>query len=132
MKLADQDKSRATHKVCVLCLNDLRFCLKGKKTIWNSYDMEGAENYCYFCSCHVRGYNSKYPKLLSYLGNILSVIHPIPRGPNVVVPLPLTELTVIPLESTDSEPPKVQGSDTEHKPSGANHLSPTLRLNLMI
>ncbi|GFT03167.1 hypothetical protein NPIL_305521 [Nephila pilipes] len=32
MKLPDQDKSWALHKVCVHCLNDLHFCLKGKKT----------------------------------------------------------------------------------------------------
>ncbi|GFQ89693.1 uncharacterized protein TNCT_555151 [Trichonephila clavata] len=32
MKLGDQDKSWANHKICVKCLNDLRFWLKGKKT----------------------------------------------------------------------------------------------------
>ncbi|GFR03478.1 uncharacterized protein TNCT_351421 [Trichonephila clavata] len=31
-KLGDQDKSWAHHKICVKCLNDLRFSLKGKET----------------------------------------------------------------------------------------------------
>ncbi|GFQ74383.1 hypothetical protein TNCT_320721 [Trichonephila clavata] len=33
MKLGDRDKSWAPYKICVKCLNDLRFCLKGKNTV---------------------------------------------------------------------------------------------------
>jgi hypothetical protein len=46
VKLGDQDKSWAPHKVCFVCVEDLKKWSKGKKEsiqIWCPDDMEGAE-----------------------------------------------------------------------------------------
>ncbi len=120
MKLGDQDKSWAPHKVYVQCLHDLSLWLKGKKTAlrfgipmtWS--ETKNHSDDCYFCSCHVRGYNRKNQKLISYPDNIPSAIRPVPHGLDVPVPLPPTELPVITSESSDSEHPEVPGSDTEY------------------
>ncbi|XP_075041868.1 histone-lysine N-methyltransferase EHMT1 isoform X2 [Mixophyes fleayi] len=46
---------------------------------------------CYFCSCDVKGYNSKWKCTITY-PNLLSAIRPIPHGPDVPVPDPPTNL----------------------------------------
>jgi hypothetical protein len=55
VKLGDQDKSWAPHKVCYVCVENLRKWPEGEKEsiqIWCPTDMEGAKknnNDCYFC-----------------------------------------------------------------------------------
>jgi hypothetical protein len=61
VKLEDQDKSWAPHKVCYVCVEDLRNWSKGKKKasrfgvpmIWRE---PKNRNDCYFCCCDVKGY----------------------------------------------------------------------------
>lgn len=57
--------------------------------VWKEPKNHGDD--CYFCSCNVRGFNSKNYTNISY-PNIQSAIRPIPHGPNVPVPSPPTTL----------------------------------------
>jgi len=70
--IRDQDKSWALHKVCYICVEDLRKWSKKEKTafrfaipmIWREainhcYD-------CYFCSVDVIGYNTKNKREIIY------------------------------------------------------------------
>jgi hypothetical protein len=60
VKLGDQDKSRAPHNVCYICVEDLRKWSKGKKKafrfgvpmIWR--EPKNHNDFCYFCCCKVR------------------------------------------------------------------------------
>jgi hypothetical protein len=62
VKLGDQDKSWAPHKVFYVCVEDLRkWCKKKKKVfrfgvpiIWR--EPKNLSDDCYFCCCDVKGY----------------------------------------------------------------------------
>jgi uncharacterized protein (DUF2237 family) len=62
VKLGDQDKSWAPHKVCYVCVEDLRKWSKGKKKafrfgvpmIWRE-PKNHSDDFC-FCCCDVKGY----------------------------------------------------------------------------
>ena len=72
IKLGDQDKSWAPHRVCRTCVESLRHWSKGKKRalpfaipmVWREPKDHG--NDCYFCSCNLKGYNIKGKKNISY------------------------------------------------------------------
>ncbi|GFS29443.1 hypothetical protein NPIL_205171 [Nephila pilipes] len=81
-------------------------CFTPLELLWHGGSRKNHSDDCYFCSCHVRGYNRKNQNLISYPDKITSVIHPVPYGLNVTVPLPPTELPVIPSESSDSDHPR--------------------------
>jgi hypothetical protein len=63
VKLGDQGKSWAPHKMCSVCVEELRQWSKGKKKsfrfgvpmIWR--EPRNHSDDCYFCSCNVQGHN---------------------------------------------------------------------------
>lgn len=85
LKLGDQDKVWAPHKVCKRCVEDLRNWSRDKKKafryaipmVWREQKNHSDE--CYCCSCNVKGYNSKRKQSISY-PNLQSAIRPIPHG----------------------------------------------------
>lgn len=91
VKLCDQDKSWAPHKVCSICVEELRQWFHGRKKsfrfgipmIWR--EARNHSDDCYFCSCNVEGYNLKNRKEIFY-PNLPSAIRPVPHGPDVPVP----------------------------------------------
>jgi hypothetical protein len=91
VKLGDQDKSRAPHKVRYVCVEDLRKWSKGKKkafrfgvpVIWR--EPKNHSDDCNFCFCDVKGYNSKHKKVTLYL-NLPSALRPVVHGSEVPVP----------------------------------------------
>lgn len=106
VKLGDQDKPWAPHKVCAVCVEDLRRWSKGKKKtfrfgipmIWR--EQRNHSDDCYFCSCDVTGYNTKNKKVISY-PNLPSALRPVPHSPEIPVPLPPETLEDLP-DSHDS------------------------------
>ena len=72
--LGDQDKSWAPHKVCYVCVENLRKWSKKKDKqtfrlailmIWR--EPTNYCNGCYFCSVNVSGYNTRNKSVISYL-----------------------------------------------------------------
>lgn len=122
MKVRNQDKSWVPHKVCKPCFNYLSSWFKGKKAalpfgipmIWSK--PENHSDDCYFCCCHVYGYNRKTRKQIFYPDNISSVIRPVPHGIDVPVPLPPAQLPVIFSESSNAEHSEVQGFSESDAP----------------
>ena len=97
IKLGDQDKSWAPHKVCSICVEELRQWFQGKKQslryeipmVWR--EPKNHSDDCYFCSCNVQGFNLKNKKDISY-PNTQSAIRSIPHGPGVPIPSPSDSL----------------------------------------
>jgi hypothetical protein len=91
VKLGDQDKSWVPHRVCYVCVEDLRKWSKEKKKasrfgvtmIWNEskYHIDN----CYFCCCDVKGSNAKNKKVILY-PNLPSALRSVVHGPEVLVP----------------------------------------------
>jgi hypothetical protein len=92
MKFGDQDKSWAPHKVCKICVEDLRNWTKCKKKslrfglpiVWREPKNHG--DICYFCSCNVLEFNIKNKKDIIYPDDIRSAIRPMPYGPTIPIP----------------------------------------------
>jgi hypothetical protein len=93
VKLGDQGKSWAPHKVCSVYVEELRQWSKGKKKsfpfgvpmIWR--EPRNHSDDCYFCPCNVKGYNSKNRKEMFY-PNLPSAIRAVPHGPGKPMPVP--------------------------------------------
>lgn len=93
VKLGDQDKAWAPHKVCRTCVEALRLWKSGKKKslpfgipmVWR----EPANHYddCYFCMTKIFGYSAKNKNSIVY-PNLPSAIRPIPHDDTVPVPTP--------------------------------------------
>ncbi|GFU30224.1 hypothetical protein NPIL_17171 [Nephila pilipes] len=81
---------------------------------YHKRELENHSDYCFFCSCYVRGCNLNNQNIISYADSLPSVILPVSHESEVPVPLPPTEQPVIPRNI------HVQGSDTECKPSRTN------------
>lgn len=60
---------------------------------------------CYFCSCDVKGYNSKWKCTITY-PNLPSAIRTIPHGPDVPMPDPPTNLDEVNLPDEDGTVPQ--------------------------
>jgi hypothetical protein len=111
VKLGDQDKSWAAHKLCYVCVEDLRKWSKGKKIVFRfgvPVMWRGIKNCtdCYFCCCDVKDYNSKSKNVILYLPSALRPVH----GPEIPVPEPTEVLEDSSTNSTDSG-----GDDEEFK-----------------
>jgi hypothetical protein len=112
VKLGDQDRSWAPHKICYVCVEGRRKWSKGKKKafrfgvpmIWR--EPKNHTDDCYFCCYSVKEYNSKSKKVILY-PNILSALSPVVNGPEVPVPQP-TEM----LEDEISEDASTNSSDS--------------------
>lgn len=107
-KLGDQDKSWAPHKVCYVCVEDLRKWSKKEKKhfkfavpmIWR--EPRNHSDDCYFCSVDISGHNSKNKKVISY-PNLPSAIQPVGHGVDLPVPEPPEDLNSIETEDEQSE-----------------------------
>ncbi|KAI6650030.1 hypothetical protein LOD99_6245 [Oopsacas minuta] len=92
VKLGDQDKSWAPHKVCKSCVELLRSWSKGKEKhlpfgipmIW----IESKNHFddCYFCMVNVMGCKKSNKHLLNF-PNLESAIRPVPHCSNIPVPI---------------------------------------------
>ena len=68
VRVGEQDKSWASHRVCSSCVEGLRMWFKGKvksfrfgvPMIWR--EPRDHSDDCYFCSCNIQGYNLKKQK----------------------------------------------------------------------
>lgn len=60
---------------------------------------------CYFCSCDVKGYNSKWKCTITY-PNLPSAIRTIPHGPDVPMPDPPTNLDEVNWPGEDGTVPQ--------------------------
>ena len=91
IKLGDQDKSWAPHKVCKPCVKNLKQWTKGKQKslsfgilmIWR--ELANHVDDCYFCILNVAGFNSKNKSKINY-PNISSAIRPIHHFDSIPVP----------------------------------------------
>jgi hypothetical protein len=125
VKLGDQEKLRAPHKVCYVCVENLRKWPKGKKkalrfgvpTILRKPKYHG--DGCYFCCYDVKGYNSKNKKVMLYPNNP-SVLRPVIHGPEVPVPQTTETLKDASTNSSDS------GGDDEEFQCRTESQSPQL------
>jgi hypothetical protein len=107
LKLGDQDKSWAPHKVSCVCVGDLRKWPKekmkafrfGVPMIWR--EPKNHSDDCYFCCYNIKGYNSINKKVILYL-NLPSALRTVVHGPEVHVPQPTEILEDASTYSSDS------------------------------
>ena len=91
IKLGDQDKSWAPHKMCRACLENLRQWTKGKRKILSfgiSMIWREPANHvddCYFCIVNVAGFSFKNKSKINY-PNISSAMRPVPHSDSMPVP----------------------------------------------
>jgi len=91
IKLGDQDKSWAPHKVCISCVSTLRNWSMGRKIsfsfgvpmVWR--ESKNHINDCYFCISNVKGFNRGNKKYMTY-PDLESARRPIPHGIDIPVP----------------------------------------------
>jgi hypothetical protein len=78
----------APHKVCYVCVDDLKKWSKGKKkafrfgvpVTWR--EPKNHSDDCCFCCCDVEGHNSKNKKVILY-PKFPSALRPVVHGPEV-------------------------------------------------
>ncbi|GBO03259.1 hypothetical protein AVEN_24564-1 [Araneus ventricosus] len=108
LKLGDQDKPWAPHKVCSRCEEDLRLWFKGQKNSFRfgipmmSREQQNQTTDCYLCSVDVRGFNTKNKKNIFYT-NLSSAIRPVPHTSEIPVPHPPSSLDDIRSYSEDGD-----------------------------
>ncbi|XP_039967827.1 sodium- and chloride-dependent GABA transporter 1-like [Bactrocera tryoni] len=113
MKIGDQDKAWAPHKVCKQCVESLRMWIKGTRDkmpfgiLMSWREPRDHSSDCYFCMVKTSGYNKKNKCKIEY-PSLLSAIRPVPHSAEIPVPvfeeLPLSELqeSVCDDDSSDS------------------------------
>ena len=90
IKLGDQDKSWAPHKVCRACVKNLRQQTKGKRKSLSfgipmiRREPENHVDDCYFCIINVAGFSSKNKFKINYC-NIPSAMRPVPHSDSIPV-----------------------------------------------
>jgi len=115
VKLGDQDKSWAPHKVCKYCVESLRLWSKGKKKaltfaipmVWRA--PQDHSNDCYFCSCNVTGHNVSSKRNILY-PDLPSARRPVPHGPDLPIPVPPAQQDLLLLTSSASS-----SAESEHE-----------------
>jgi hypothetical protein len=86
VKLGDKDKSWARHKVCYVCVDDLKkACRFGFPLMWR--EPKNHSDDCSFRYCDVKGYNCRNQKAI-LCPNFPSSLRPVVHGPEVPVPQP--------------------------------------------
>lgn len=139
LKLGDQDKPWASHKVCRRC-EDHRLWFKVKKNafrfgipmIWREQKNHTTD--CYFCSIDVKGFNSKNKRNISY-PNLDSVIRPVPHSSEISIPQPPFSLDQYPSELEDEAtlpPPGESNSDLSFDKDGGPQLFSQGELNDLV
>lgn len=130
-RLGDQDKSWAPHKVCYVCVEDLRkWSKKEKKTfkfaipmIWREPTNHSDD--CYFCSVDITGHNSKNKKVISY-PNLLSAIRPVEHSEVLPVPEPPDDLNSIETELSSDVQSGLDEQDDEDFQCSMENVEPKL------
>ncbi|XP_070613747.1 uncharacterized protein [Erythrolamprus reginae] len=92
VKIGDQDKSWAPHKVCKQCVERLRMWTKGTRDklpfgipmIWQEPRDHSSD--CYFCIVKTSGYNKKNKCKIEY-PCLPSAIRPVPHSAEIPVPV---------------------------------------------
>lgn len=92
VKIGDQDKKWAPHKVCKQCVESLRMWTKGTRDklsfgipmIWREPKDHSSD--CYFCIVKTSGYNKKNKCKIEY-PNIPSAIRPVSHSAEIPVPV---------------------------------------------
>lgn len=92
VKIGDQDKSWAPHKVCKQCVESLRMWTKGTRDkfpfgipmIWREPRDHSSD--CYFCIVKTSGYNKKNKCKIEY-PSLPSAIRPVPHSAEIPVPV---------------------------------------------
>jgi hypothetical protein len=116
-KLGDQEKIWAPHKACRTCIEQLQQWMNGERNslpfaipmVWHK--PSDHRNNCYFCSCSVKGYNTKNKTEITY-PNIWSAILRVPQGPEIPIPSRPENLDLFSLVS-DSEITGSEKSDSD-------------------
>ena len=133
VRLGDQDKSWAPHKVCTTCVETLRCWSQGKNAklqfgvpmVWR--ESKNHVHDCYFCLVNVKGYNKKNKHCLKY-PSIPSAIRPVPHCSDIPVPV-FTELPEIEEEaftsSTSLSTDDDEAANPDHSP-GWDFAQPAL------
>lgn len=129
VKIGDQEKHWAPHKVCYVCVEDLRKWSKKEKKafrfavpmVWR--EQKNHSDDCYFCSIDVSGYNSRNKKVIVY-PNLPSAIRPVGHGPGLPVPEPPQSIDDV-LQSSEPESDESGPDDDEFQCSPEN-LEPQL------
>lgn len=123
IKLGDQSKPWAPHKICRACIEGLRHWVNGKRPslpfgipmVWR--ELSNHSNDCYFCSCNVKGYNSKNKNQIVY-PVVRSAILPVPHRPDVPIPVRPENLEQFSSES-DVEVMEIETSDSDYLPGSS-------------
>ena len=92
VELGDQDKKRAPHIVCKMCLENMRLWTSGKLNllrhaipmIWR--EPQNHFNDCYFCTVSIAGLNQKKCQSVTY-PRLPSVIRPVPHSDELPIPV---------------------------------------------
>lgn len=92
VRIGDQDKSWAPHKVCKQCVESLRMWTKGTRgklpfgipMIWREPKDHLSD--CYFCIVKTSGYNKKNKCKIQY-PSLPSAIRPVPHSAEIPVPV---------------------------------------------
>ena len=124
MKLRDQDKSWAPHKVCKHCTETLRFWAQGKVSsmrlgipmVWR--EPKNHHDHCYFCMVDMSGWNQPKKKDW-YYPDIESAQRLIPHCAEVPVPvftslpdLTIDEMLLKAMDKTDSSDSSINSSSS--------------------
>lgn len=131
IKLGDQDKSWAPHKVCYVCVEDLRkWSKKEKKAFKFAVPMVWREprnhtDDCYFCSIDITGHNSKNKKVISY-PNLISAIRPVKHNVDLPVPEPLDDLNSVQTEMFSDVQSELDEQDDEEFHCTTGNIEPNL------
>ena len=114
VKLGDEDKSWAPHKVCKKCVESLRMWTKGTRDklpfgipmVWREPRDHSSD--CYFCIVKTSGYNKRNKCKIEY-PSLPSAIRPVPHSAEIPVPV-FTGLT-----SEEQECDEVESSDSNYE-----------------
>ena len=111
VKLGDQDKPWAPHRVCASCVSILSLWTKGKKhftfgvpIVWR--EPKNHSDDCYLCSVNVSGLTSKTISSTKY-PNLPSALQPVPHSNELPVPVFMAR------KISDSESSFVPTGDTK-------------------
>jgi len=92
VRLGDQDKPWAPHKVCKTCVENLRHWKNGQRNnvkfgtpmVWR--EPRNHHDDCYFCVVNIKGFN-RYKKSAWTYPDLESARRPIPHSPDMPIPV---------------------------------------------
>jgi hypothetical protein len=137
IKLGDQAKSWAPHKVCKQCVESLRQWTTGKRRslnfgvpmVWR--EQRNHHDDCYFCLVNVKGYNRHKKRIMEY-PNLESARRPVQHSEDVPIPSfsSLRDLSDEEEETTNVD--DASGSEYEASSSDSSRLFSQCELNDLV